>query len=221
MYLMSWSIICGKSLKRTETESAGRDGYRMSQQKEIIVFTDSMGDCGINRVLSELTDVWIDQGYKISLAYIDRGNNRQSDFSWRQGIELIGIPCGKNAASIYFSLTRSYVRLLRNRPNAVAVSLSVMTNFAVGAAAPFVKNKIVISDRNDPRRRPAGRIKQFFRDMAFKQADVLILQTEDVKKYYQERIHMTGVVIPNPINKRMPAPIRGGIAPCNCYCQSS
>ena len=92
-----------------------------------------------------------------------------------------------------------------------SISLSVMTNFAVGAAAHFVKNKIVISDRNDPRRRPAGRIKQFFRDMAFKQADVLILQTEDVKKYYQERIHMTGVVIPNPINKNMPTPIRGGV----------
>lgn len=192
----------------------------MNQNKEIVIFTDSMGNCGINRVLSELTDAWINQGHKVSVANIKRGNNRQSDFVWRAEIELIEIPWGNNVASIYFNLIRSYIRLLRSRPNAVAVSLSVMTNFAIGAAAPFVRNKIIISDRNDPRRRPAGRIKQFFRDMAFKQADVLILQTEDVKKYYQERIHMTGVVIPNPINNKIPAPIRGGgcSSPCNCYC---
>ena len=181
----------------------------MEQKKEIVIFTDSMGNCGINRVLSELTDVWINHGHKVSVAYINKGNNGQADFAWRPEIELIGIPSGNNAASIYFNLTRSYIKLLRNRPNAVAVSLSVMTNFAIGAAAPFVKNKIVISDRNDPSRRPAGKIKQFFRDMAFKQADVLILQTKDVQKYYQKRIHMTGVVIPNPINNNMPAPIHG------------
>ncbi len=182
----------------------------MNQKKEIIIFTDSMGNCGINRVLSELTDAWINQGHKVSVVYINKNNSRQSDFAWRPEIELIGIPCGNNISSLYFDLTRAYIRLLKSRPKATAVSLSVMTNFAIGAAAPFVKNRIVISDRNDPRRRPSGKIKQFFRDMAFKQADVLILQTEDVKKYYQERIHMTGVVIPNPINNNMPAPIRGG-----------
>ncbi|MBR3079597.1 MAG: glycosyltransferase [Prevotella sp.] len=181
----------------------------MEPKKEIVIFTDSMGNCGINRVLSELTDVWINHGHKVSVAYIDKGNNGQSDFAWRPEIELIGISCGNNIASIYFNLTRTFIKLLRSRPNAVAVSLSVMTNFAIGAAAPFVRNRIVISDRNDPSRRPAGRIKQFFRDMAFKQADVLVLQTEDVRKYYQERIHRTGVVIPNPINNNLPAPIYG------------
>lgn len=181
----------------------------MVQKKEIIVFTDNMGDCGINRVLSELTDAWVDNGHKVSVAYIDKNGGRRTDYTWRPEIELIGIPCGNSATSIYYKLARSYIKLLKSRPNAVAVSLSVMTNFAIGAAAPFIKNKIVISDRNDPTRRPAGSIKQFIRDLAFKQADVLILQTEDVKKYYQKRIHVTGVVIPNPINKHLPAPILG------------
>lgn len=183
---------------------------RMDQKKEIIVFTDSLGNAGISRVLSELTDAWVEKGHKVSVAFIAKNSVRATDYSWRSEIELIGVPTGNNTLSIYFNLVRSYIKLLKSRPNAVAVSLSVMTNFAIGAAAPFVKNKIVISDRNDPRRRPAGKAKQFFRDLAFKQADTLILQTEDVKKYYQERIHVTGVVIPNPINKDMPAPILGG-----------
>ena len=182
----------------------------MEQKKEIIIFTDSMGNCGINRVISELTDAWLNYGHKVAIAYVQKKNSGISDFAWRNEIELIGIPCGNNIASIYFNLVKFYIKILKKRPDAIAVSLSVMTNFAIGAAAPFVKNKIVISDRNDPRRRPSGKFKQFIRDLAFKQADTLVLQTEDVKRYYNERIHKTGVVIPNPINKDLPAPLREG-----------
>ena len=71
-------------------------------------------------------------------------------------------------------------------------------------AALFVKNKVVISDRNDPTRRPSGKFKQAIRNFAFKQADVLVLQTEDVQKYYMEKINRKGVVIPNPINPQIP-----------------
>lgn len=174
-------------------------------QNEIIVFTDNMGNCGISRVLSELTDVWVQRGHHVTVAYIEKKDEKSSDYLWRKDIEMISIPVGQGFFRIYCDLVKAYKKILKVKPNAVAVSLSVMTNFALGACAPFVKNKIVISDRNDPRRRPAGRVKQYVRDLAFRQADVLILQTEDVKEYYQKRIRRTGVVIPNPINSDMPA----------------
>lgn len=173
-------------------------------QNEIIVFTDSMGNCGISRVLSELTDVWVRRGYHVSVAYMKKQDECNADYVWQKDIEMIEIPVRQGFFHIYSDLVKAYKKILTQRPDAVAVSLSVMTNYALGACAPFVKNRIIISDRNDPRRRPAGRIKQFIRDLAFKQADVLILQTEDVKKYYQKRIRRTGVVIPNPINGALP-----------------
>ncbi len=43
----------------------------MGQTKEIMVFTDDLGNCGINRVLSELTDEWAKKGHNVSIAYID------------------------------------------------------------------------------------------------------------------------------------------------------
>ena len=188
----------------------GKTASRMDTPKEIIVFTDNMGDCGISRVLSELTAEWIVAGHKVTVVYIDKNEGRLSDYAWHPEIELISIPSASSAVLLYFRLIRSYIHIMRKRPNAIAVSLSVMTNFAIGAASFWVKNKIVISDRNDPRRRPAGKVKQFFRDLAFKRADTLIFQTADVGKYYQERIHKNGVVIPNPINKNLPLPIPQG-----------
>lgn len=172
----------------------------MGQKKEIIIFTEGMGNCGIQRVLSELTNSWAEKGYKISIVYIVKNDEKEDDFSWNPSIELVGIAVPGTFFSDYYKLVRSYIRILKDRPNAVAVSLSVMTNFAIGAAAPFVKNRIVISDRNDPTQRPSGKMKQFFRNLAFRQADVLILQTEDVKQYYEKTIHRSGFVIPNPIN---------------------
>lgn len=178
------------------------------KKKEIIVFADSLGNCGIQRVLSELTLSWANLGHKVTIAYMKENEDR-SDFEWSDKVKLIGVPVHFHGGLRYLRLGLSYIRILRKRKNAVAVSLSVATNFAMGAAAPFVKNKVVISDRNDPTERPKGKIKQFFRNLAFKQADVLILQTDDVRKYYQEKINRDGVVIPNPINKNLPEPFMG------------
>lgn len=178
------------------------------RKKEIIVFADGLGNCGVQRVLSELTVSWANSGHKVTVAYMKENEDR-SDFKWSDQVRLIGVPVHFHGGLRYLLLGLSYVRILRRRKDAVAVSLSVATNFAIGAAAPFIKNRIVISDRNDPTERPKGKIKQFFRNLAFKQADALILQTEDVREYYKKKIHHDGVVIPNPINRELPEPFKG------------
>ncbi|MDI9461665.1 MAG: glycosyltransferase [Saccharofermentanales bacterium] len=175
-----------------------------TEKRDIIIFTDGMGNCGIQRVLSELTESWIRKGHKILIVYNKKIDAGLSDYSWSDKIEFIEISVKNNAFSIYYKLFRSYLRLLNDRPAATAVSLSVMTNFVIGACAPFVNNRIVISDRNDPDKRPRGKIKQFIRNQAFKQADVLILQTDYVQKYYEKKIHKKGIVIPNPISRMLP-----------------
>ena len=186
----------------------------INHAKEIVVFTDRLGNCGIQRVLSELTEVWCNAGIKVSIAYMDQGNGAEvnspaADYVWNPAIEFLPIPISGGFVAIYYQLTKAMIRVLKKRKNAIAVSLSVMTNFAMGAAALFVKNKVVISDRNDPTRRPSGKFKQAIRNFAFKQADVLVLQTEDVQRYYVEKIHRKGIIIPNPINKDIPERFTG------------
>ncbi len=172
----------------------------MEKGKDIIVFTAGIGNSGIQRVLSELTDAWVNQGHRIRIVYMISGkkSERLEDYGWRQEIELIGVPRGR--VLTYVGMFCRYMRILKQNPKAVAVSLSVRTNYLIGFCSFFVKNKILISDRNDPTQRPKGVVKQAFRDFAFKRADVLIFQTEDVQKYYEKRIGRSGLIIPNPIN---------------------
>lgn len=181
----------------------------MDGKKNILVFTDSMGNAGIQRVLSELTSSWVRKGHKITIAYIKKTENKENDFHWNQSIKFIEIPVKHNNILIYFDLFKEYIHILKQNPNSIAISLSVMTNFVLGACGPFVKNKIIISDRNDPTMRPKGRVKQFIRNLVFRQADTLVFQTEDVQKYYQKKIRRDGVIIPNPINPNLPEPYTG------------
>ena len=112
------------------------------KKKEIIVFADGLGNCGVQRVLSELTVSWANLGHKVTIAYMKENEDR-SDFKWSDQVKLVGVPVHFHGGLRYLRLGLSYVRILRRRKDAVAVSLSVATNFAIGAAAPFVKNRIV------------------------------------------------------------------------------
>ena len=173
------------------------------KKKNIIVFTAGVGNCGIQRVLSELSDVWIADGHSVTLVYMfsQKKDERVEDYNWRPEIKMIGVRRGKRFT--YGHMFLAYLKILKQNPDAVAVSLSVRSNYIIGLCSLLVRNKIVISDRNDPTRRPKGKLKQAFRDFAFKRADVMILQTEDVQKYYEKRIHRKGIIIPNPINNRI------------------
>ena len=173
-----------------------------STKKDIIVFTAGIGNCGIQRVLSELTNEWIENGHTVKLVYMYTDaskKKRATDFVWRQEIELIGIKRTKLFS--YIVMFFSYLQIMKKNPKAIAVSLSVRSNYVVGACSLFTNNKIIVSDRNDPQRRPKEKMKQLIRDYAFRRADVIILQTEDVQQYYEQRIHRKGVIIPNPINR--------------------
>ncbi len=73
----------------------------------------------------------------------------------------------------------------------------------------FVKNRIVFSERNNPRKVPIGWHQQALRNFAFRFADALVFQTEDARSYFPESVQKRGVIIPNPINGKLPPPIEG------------
>ncbi len=183
----------------------------MDKKKEIIVFSDGLGNSGVHRVTSELTDDWVKKGHSVILVYLTANTEKTDydDFFWNKDIEYVALKTPRSIFRKYLYTTAAFWRILRKHPNAVAVSLSVMSNFVLGFCSPLLHNQVVLSDRNDPTRRPAGSIKQKVRNWCFKRANTIILQTEDVKAYYFKHIGRTGIVIPNPVNNNLPAPYEG------------
>ena len=69
--------------------------------------------------------------------------------------------------------------------------------------------KVIISDRSDPSREPAGWLRQQIRTVSYYFADTIVFQTQDAQKFFPKKIQKKSVIIPNPINDALPKPYKG------------
>ena len=76
-------------------------------------------------------------------------------------------------------------------------------------AAKGLSNRVIISERGDPKRLMKKRYGKKFIEKYYLRADVVVFQTADAKNTYPKRIADKGVVISNPIKSDLPAPYHG------------
>ena len=76
-------------------------------------------------------------------------------------------------------------------------------------AARGLRNRVIISERGDPRRLMKKRYGRKFIEKYYGRADAAVFQTEDAKNTYPPCVSEKGVVIPNPIKADLPAPYQG------------
>lgn len=172
--------------------------------KEIIIVTISMGNDGAERVLSELSREWVRQGNKVTIIQTGAGNYGVS-YELDNKIEIINIRAKSGFKPVrYLQEVNGLIKILKQRPKATVVSFIVSSIFLCGVASLFVKNRIIVSERNNPKECPAGKIQQKLRDWAFTRADVCVFQTEYARQMFSKRIQKKGIIIPNPINGNLP-----------------
>lgn len=177
--------------------------------KEIIILTISMGNDGAERVLSELSREWVNQGNKVSIIQTGAGNYGVN-YCLSEQIEIINIKAKSKVKPIrYIQEIRKTVKILKERPNATVISFIVASIFICGVASFFVNNRIVVSERNNPKECPAGKLQQKLRDWAFTRANVCVFQTEEAMNLFPQKAREKGVIIPNPINGKLPDPYEG------------
>lgn len=180
-----------------------------SSPKEIIVVTVELGDGGAERVLSELMKVWVHKGNTVTMIQTRPGLYGHS-YTIDEGINNVCfVSKGKTRISRYFRETVSLFKVLKKHPNATVVALVNASIRIVGVCSLFLKNRIVFSERCDPRVTPSTKTMRWLRDRLFKLADVCVFQTEDARKLFPESVQKKGIVIPNPVNPDLPPVVHG------------
>ena len=176
--------------------------------KEIIFVTLHLTDGGAERVTSELTNEWIRQGHKVIIVQLvpDMFTN---SYAMSDKVEYINFPHESNKALRNLNWVRDMIRILKEHPNATALSFAKTTIYVLGLAEPFVKNRIVMSERNDPYTTPKTWMRRQIRDRAFERADACVLQTTGARDYFPKKVRRKSVVIPNPISATLPEPYEG------------
>lgn len=178
-------------------------------RKEIIIVTISLGNDGAERILTELARQWVQDGHHITV--IQTSPNRYgNEYELADGIEQIYIHrTSSNKILRFIQEIKELIKILKDRPNATCVSFLSASSFILAISSWFVKNRIVFSERNNPRKVPIGWHQQALRNFAFRFADALVFQTEDAKSYFSKSVRHKGIIIPNPINGKLPPPIEG------------
>ncbi len=116
----------------------------------------------------------------------------------------------------YLSFVSQYyreIKLLRKKltenPEAVVVAFLQPTIPIALLAARGLPNRIIISERGDPKRQMKKRYGYSFVKKYYCRADAAVFQTNDAKEAYPDNISKKGVVIPNPVKGGLPEPYFG------------
>lgn len=76
-------------------------------------------------------------------------------------------------------------------------------------AAKGLKNRVILSEREDPTQHLASKTLLAFVDKAYPTADCMVFQSPDAKAWYDRHIKVNGRVIFNPVKADLPEPFSG------------
>ncbi len=110
--------------------------------------------------------------------------------------------------SEYANEIRELRRLLKADPNVSVIAFLSPSIPIAMLAARGLPNKVIFSERGDPKRLMKKRYGEKFIKKYYKRADAAVFQTNDAKNSYPPDVAAKGVVIPNPVNG-LPSPYFG------------
>ena len=172
------------------------------QKYKLCLITASLKSGGAERVISELANLWAEQGHEIHLVVL----STHQDF-YKTSDKIIVHRIGfKNINKIQrlFSEITSFFKLRKllkkEKPDSVLV-FQTKYNILTILAALFTKIPVFVSDRNNPKLKCPFFIK-FMRKICYPFAAGAVAQTNEARDFLINKIKCKNVeTIPNPIKE--------------------
>lgn len=176
--------------------------------KKIIFVTISMRGGGTERVISVLANRMVTEGHEVTIVMIA---DPTIEYELDERISTVCVSKATGGSLIgrikrIFNMRKVFAR---NR-DAKIISMGTVANMFSLLASFGLKNPVTISERNDPNRlnhRPIKKVEVWIRNLLYRRADKVVLQTEDVLDCFPNYIRKKSEVIPNPVPLNMPLPV--------------
>jgi len=142
---------------------------------DVAIVIGDLGAGGAQRVVVSLAESWAKMGFKVAL--ITRQSTVEDFFSLAPTVRRIALEDPGASASLVAALAANIQRIVRLRRAfsdcgaPVVVSFIAETNILATLAAFFHPARLVISERNDPRRQSLGRLWNLLRRCVYRFAD--------------------------------------------------
>ena len=165
--------------------------------------TAGMDGGGTERVIAVLANYMVQHGHDVTILMTV---GEESVYELDNRIKLAGIGertggrIGKRVERI-----RKIRRYFREDKERVILSFGIETNLFSILAGLLLKNKILVSERNDPNRCSYPAI----RNLLYQFADGFVFQTKAAQQCFGRNIRKKSVVIANPVKDSLPEPFQG------------
>lgn len=164
-------------------------------KKKLLFFIGDLSSGGAERVLSVLTDAFINKDYSVEiLKYYDN----KDAYEINHKVKISSIEAATNSRNKLTNLLwlRKYFK------NNKQTIISFLAPFNIMALIANNKNcPIIAADRNDPSKIPNNFLVRKLRDFLYERyANGVVVQTESNKEYFSKKTQAKSVVITNPID---------------------
>ena len=163
--------------------------------KKITFFIGSMEEGGAERVLSNLTAYLADKGHPVQLLTY---HDREPFYPIDPRVETVSVCRETGSTGILKNLR--WMRRFFSKNSAVVVSFLAVFNMMAILAAMGTRVPVLVADRNDPRFVPANFAVRKARDLLYRFARGVVVQTNHNKRYFSKTVQKKSVIIFNPLD---------------------
>lgn len=170
---------------------------------KIIFVVSALHGGGAERVIVTLANHFVRLGDEVTILMTA---GEESVYALHPDVRLlsIGQPSQGNPLVQIRRLLRMHRYFRRHRGSRI-VSFSTSINLFTIVAALGLKNRVIVSERNDPQRCSYPQL----RNLIYRLCQGFVFQTEQARDCFPEKIRSRGIVIPNPVRKDLPEPSSG------------
>lgn len=163
---------------------------------KIAFVCDTLGPGGAERVISTLSNEFINRGHNISIIMLSKEAS-EPFYELNKKISLIYLNSDINKKIGFFKKAKKVKRTIEDQNPDVVISFLSYVCIYTWWALRKTKIPYIVSERNDPHKR--SRFKQFLLNKSFKKAAGCVFQTEDAYLWYQKIISNQYEIIYNPV----------------------
>ena len=169
--------------------------------KKIVLYINTLGHGGAERVISNLATQFSESGYECILATSCRDAWEYSYGDKVRRSILYDEPIKKNFLIKNIMLVISLRKLIKKEKPDVLVSFMAEPNFRAILASFWLKTKVIISVRNDPNREYPSTLYKILAKILYRFSDCIVFQTEDAKRWFPKVIQKKSKIILNQVDK--------------------
>lgn len=164
-----------------------------AEQNKIILVTAGMSGGGTERVIAVLAEYLRQKDWNVTILMTA---GEEVAYPLHEQIRTVGL--GKSTGGSLLKRLKRVCDLrkcFRQDKKQVVLSFGTETNLFTLLAGVGLKNKIMVSERNDPNQCGYA----LLRNLLYRLADKLVFQTEDARLCFPKKIANKGIVISNPL----------------------